>query len=241
MPSFHLPGKINGNSASISDAGQLHHLRDVLRLKKGDEITVFDVEGKEYLCIIRLLEKNQAILHIKAHKFARSPKWRLAIACAIPKQSKMDQVIDKLTQLGVRSIFPLVTERVVVKLDRTQQSRLERWEKIARSAAEQSYRNTLPFISPAIGLREMLAQSRDYDIKLVPTLQGERKSIKEVLSGSKPASILALIGPEGDFTPQEIQEVLNAGFSPVSLGDAILRVDTAAIAVASYIKLALMV
>ncbi len=89
-------------------------------------------------------------------------------------------------------------------------------------------------------LKEVLAQSKDYQLKLVPTLTGKRKTIKEVLIDSKSARILILIGPEGDFTPQEIKETLKAGFTPVSLGESVLRVDTAAIAVASYIKLTLM-
>jgi 16S rRNA (uracil1498-N3)-methyltransferase len=237
MYSFYLPERITDNTTSISDAEQLHHLRDVLRLKAGDEIVVFDGEGDEYLCEIMELDKKHAGLQIKTRKSAPIRKLKLAIACAIPKQSRMDDIVDKLTQLGVDSIIPLVTQRVIVKLGGTQENRLERWRKIALSASEQSHRNTLPNIFPVIGLQEFLVESKGYELKLMPTLTGERKTIRQVLAGSTPASILVLIGPEGDFTPEEIQDAFSAGVIPISLGDTVLRVDTAAIAVASYIKL----
>lgn len=239
MHSFYLPENIRGNTVSITDAEQLHHLRKVLRLKIGEKVTIFDVEGNEYICTIAELDRQQAALHINERKPAPVSKLKLAVACAVPKQSRMDEIVDKLTQLGVSNIIPLVTERVIIKLEGTGQIRLERWRKIARNAAEQSHRNTLPLISAVNVLKEVLAQSKDYQMKLIPTLTGERKTLREVFAGSRPDSVLILIGPEGDFTPQEIQETLNAGFIPVSLGESVLRVDTAAIAAASYVKLAL--
>jgi 16S rRNA (uracil1498-N3)-methyltransferase len=151
----------------------------------------------------------------------------------------MDDIIDKLTQLGAAGIIPLETERVIVKLEDGHSSRLERWRKIARSAAEQSQRNTLPEISPVMTLSEVLAQSEDYDLKLIPTLTGDCRPLKSVLPSVKPARILVLIGPEGDFTPSEVEQSLQAGFVPVSLGGTVLRVETAAIAVAAYLQLAL--
>jgi 16S rRNA (uracil1498-N3)-methyltransferase len=238
MHSFFISQKIIGTSVSISADEQLHHLRDVLRLKVGDEVTVFDGEGNEYLGAIVGLEKQQAILTVKHRKAAQPRKLKLAIACAIPKQSKMDDIIDKLTQLGVDIVIPLKTERVIVKLEGHQGARLERWRKIARNAAEQSRRNTLPFISEVLDFNEVIAQSKDYNLKLIPTLAGDRKTIQEIFTGPKPNSIIALIGPEGDFTPLEVGEAIVAGFVPVSLGDWVLRVDTAAIALTSYFQFA---
>lgn len=239
MHSFYLPGKLTGNTASISDAGQLHHLRDVLRLKVGNEVSVFDGEGNEYHCTIAEQNKKQAVLHIEACKAPPTHQPKLTIACAIPKQSRMDDIIDKLTQLGADSIIPLTAERVIIKLKKDGEARLERWRRIALSASEQSHRNALPLISSVKGLKEVLDEAKGYQLKLVPTMTGERKTIGKVLSVSSPASIFVLIGPEGDFTPEEIQETLDADFIPVSLGNSVLRVDTAAIAVVSYIRLAL--
>jgi 16S rRNA (uracil1498-N3)-methyltransferase len=236
MHSFHVSQKITGNSISIYEDEQLHHLRDVLRLKVGEKVIVFDSEGNEYLSTIAELNKKEALLTVKSKKAARPRKLKLAIACAIPKQAKMDEIIDKLTQLDVDVIIPMQTERVIVKLEGRQEERLERWRKIARSAAEQSHRNTLPLVTEIRNLPEVLVQSREYDLKLIPNLEGDRKSIKEIITGLKPTGIIALIGPEGDFTPQEVGRAKTSGFVPVSLGDSVLRVDTAAIAIASYLE-----
>jgi 16S rRNA (uracil1498-N3)-methyltransferase len=240
MHSFYLSQKINGRTAAIIDPVQIHHLKDVLRLGVDDEISLFDDAGNEYLCAISRLDKKQVLCVIKELKLAPPRTYRIAVACAIPKQSRMDDIIDKLTQLGVDTIIPLLTERVIIKLESNQESRLERWRKIALSASEQSHRNTLPCLSRIMDFEEVIAQAGEYDLKLIPTLAGDRKTIKEILTKSSPISILVLIGPEGDFTPQEIGEAFQSGFQPVSLGDSVLRVETAAIAIASYLRFSLM-
>jgi 16S rRNA (uracil1498-N3)-methyltransferase len=167
-------------------------------------------------------------------------KSSINIACAIPKKSKFDDIVDKLTQLGVDRIIPLKTERAVVKLSiQKGEARLQRWVKIALSAAQQSQRSILPQISPLTDFRELIKKSTGFNLKLIPTLEGERKTLKEALSPvlPLPANILILIGPEGDFSPKEIDLALKHNFIPVSLGSTVLRVETAAIAVASFINL----
>ena len=240
MHRFYLAKKINGDTIVISDAEQLHHLRGVLRLKMNDEVAVFDDAGNEFTCRITGLSKSQAALRVHSKKTMQSNKVKLTIACAIPKMGKMDDIVDSLTQLGVDAIIPMQTERVVVSLDGgKREAKLERWRKIARSAAEQSQRNSIPRIEPVTSLETVISQSQDYDLKLIPALFDERKPIKEVLTKSKAGNILVLVGPEGDFTPEEIELAKGAGFIPVSMGDSVLRVATAAIAVASFIRLSL--
>ena len=161
----------------------------------------------------------------------------LTIACAIPKSSGMDDVIDQLTQLGVERIIPMMTERVVVKLDESKKSaRLERWLKIAESASAQSQRSDIPAIEPVTPFKEVVSNSGSYGLKLIPNLEGYRQSIQEVMRGNETSSILVLIGPEGDFTPGEVELAIDKGFIPVSLGSTVLRVATAAVAVASYVR-----
>ena len=231
--------RVDGDKISISDAEQLHHLKDVLRLKVSDGVIVFDSEGNEYAGVIDGVDKKQAVIKVIASKPARSHKMKLTIACAIPKGDRMDDIIDQLTQLGVERIIPMGTERVVVKLDDAKkEARLKRWRKIAQNAARQSQRNSFPLIEPVSDIASVIAQSQDYDLKLIPNLTGERKFIKDVLAAARPKNVLVLIGPEGDFTPEEVNLALQAGFVPVSLGDTVLRVATAAVAVASYIKFA---
>jgi len=232
MPRYYIPQKITGSSVSISDTEQIHHMRDVLRLKAGAEVTIFDIEGNEFLSVINRLDRKQASLEIKIRKPANTKQLKLAIACAIPKKSRIDDIIDKLTQLGVDAIIPLETERGIVKMDENKESRLERWRKIALSAVEQSQRNNLPLIR-VMNMKEILAFSGQYDLKLIPTLTGQSKPLNEIFtSATQPASIIVLIGPEGDFTPPEIELAVSTGFVPVFLGDTVLRVETAAIAIA---------
>jgi 16S rRNA (uracil1498-N3)-methyltransferase len=237
MSRFYISKIITGGTVAITDAGQLHHLRNVLRLNIGEEIIVFDMGGVEYLCVINGLDKKQAVLTIKNRK-PRPPKnMMIAIACAVPKKARFDDIIDKLTQLGVDTIIPLDTDRSVVKLEENPEARLERWQRIARNASEQSRRNTLPVVTRVLNVAGVLDYAADYDLKLISTLAGEVKPISCVMAGSKPEKILVLIGPEGDFTHDEVDLAVKADFIPVSLGDAVLRVETAAIAIAGYLRL----
>jgi 16S rRNA (uracil1498-N3)-methyltransferase len=240
MQRFHIwSQEISGNKIIVSDIKQLHHLKSVLRLKVGEKVTVFDGLSREYVCVVEQTYP-QFILGIKqslpADRLLR--EVRLTIACAIPKKSKMDDIIDKLTQLGVDKIIPLETQRVVIKLDVAKKRlRHQRWEKIALAAAQQSQRKTLPVIEEVKNLAQVLSASVNYDLKLIPALFDRRQSLRQILAETRPKNIIVLIGPEGDFTPQELNLARKADFIPLSLGDLVLRVETAAVAVASYIML----
>ena len=165
-------------------------------------------------------------------------KVKITVACAIPKASKMDDIVDKLTQLGVDRIIPLETEREIIKLDKHKRIfRQARWKKIALNASRQSQRNTLPAIESIKNIKELLSQVDAYDLRLIPTLTGIREAFQEILTKAKAKDILVFIGPEGDFTQEEINLAKRAGFIPVSLGDLVLRVETAAVAVASFIRI----
>ncbi|MCX5706225.1 MAG: RsmE family RNA methyltransferase, partial [Candidatus Omnitrophica bacterium] len=150
----------------------------------------------------------------------------ITLACAIPKKAKFDDIVDKLTQLGSARIIPLKTERVIVKLDNHKEAlRLTRWRKIAQAASQQSKRSDIPVIEPPKDLEDLLTQSQDFDLKLIPTLEGRRKTLKEIFSKIQPRNILILIGPEGDFSAKEIAMALKSGFIPVTLGDLVLRIN----------------
>ena len=242
MHRIYLPSiEINKNILILSDSPQLHHLKDVLRIHAKEQVTFFDGKSNEYLAELQEISENGAIFTIKGtRKAANAPKYKLTIACAIPKNSKIEDIIDKLTQLGVYKIIPLKTKRVIVKLDTNKkENRLKRWRQVAINASQQSQRNTLPIIGPLMGFDELMRQSSEFELKMIPTLEGERKNLRELLPKTKPETknILVLIGPEGDFTPEEILSAKKAGFIPVSLGKLVLRVETAAVAVASFIKL----
>ena len=231
---------ISSNKIIIDNKDQVHHAKNVLRLKVNEEVVIFDDEGNEYRSILEKLLPKSMIFQVKdKEKFILNPsKIKITVACAIPKGSRMDEIIDKLTQLGIERIIPLETERVIVRLDKHKRIlRQERWKKIALNASLQSQRNTLPILEPIKNIKQLLLEPETFDLKLIPTLIGKRKTLKEILEESKPKNILVIIGPEGDFTSDELDSAKKAGCIPVSLGDLVLRVETAAVIVASFIRL----
>lgn len=225
---------------ALKDPEQLHHLRDVLRIKPLERVELFDGSGNEYFAVVKETGIDRVRFEIKDRRPADEEGVGITVACAIPKNVKMDDIIDKLTQLGVERIIPLQTERVIVKLDRQKrQERLSRWQRVALSAAKQSRRSRIPIIEPVTGFKDALLASGGFDIRLIPTLEGRRQSLRDIVGGScaKIRKIMLIIGPEGDFTPGEVALAKNEGFLPVSLGPCVLRVDTAAVAAVSFIRL----
>lgn len=232
-----LSQDIRGSQAIIRDKKIIHHLKDVLRLKKGDMVTGFNEEGNEYKCLIEKIE-DSIILGIRERQVKKNSALSITIACAIPKNSRFEDIVDKLTQLGVSKIIPLVTQRTIVKIDKKkEEAKLARWRKVAIQAAQQSRRSSLPLIDKIENMRQVLEGAGEYDLKLIPTLAGSRKAPRETLGDKKPKSALVLIGPEGDFSEEEVKMALKAGCIPVTLGDLVLRVEAAAAAVAGFIKL----
>ncbi len=242
---------ISKEKITISDKNQFHHIKNVLHCKVGEAIAIFDEKGNNYSGVIeKFLPHSCVIARPVVSSSLRGPdtivagpkqsqeRITLTVACAIPKKSKMEGVVDKLTQLGVERIIPMRTERVIVKLDsRKEKSRLERWNKVALNAVEQCQGCSLPLISPVKDLENVLLETKNYDLKLIPALIGKRRPLKDILSRSKAKNIMILIGPEGDFTQSEFDSAIRAGFIPVTLGGRVLRVETAAIAVTAFIRL----
>ncbi|KPK96937.1 MAG: hypothetical protein AMJ95_11725 [Omnitrophica WOR_2 bacterium SM23_72] len=224
---------------TISDKDKVHHIRNVLRMKKDDALIVFDKTGCQYLCKIEALTEKQIVLRVREKQEMSAPEsLRLSVACAIPKKSRMDDVMDKLTQLGVARIIPLITKHTVVRLDKHKEAlRHKRWNRIVLSASEQSKRDFLPLVDPVRSFRELVLEAKNFDLKLIPTLKGKRVSLQHALRLKRSKNILVVIGPEGDFSDEEVALARRAGFLPVSLGQRVLRVDTAVLAIASFITL----
>ncbi len=231
---------ITGRQIIISQQEQIHYLCRVLRTRVNDDIIVFDGQGHKYYCQIQRITNDKITLLIK-EKIKSKPQWKtnLTIACALPKQkSRFDDLVDKLSQLGVDKIIPMITERVIVRWDSDQKQRHhQRWRKIAQTACAQSGRNILPHIEPIKEINQILIGAESCDLKLMPTLMENKQTLRDSVGRRVPKSILVIIGPEGDFTKQELTQAENAGFIPVFLGNLVLRVDTAAIAVASFFRL----
>ena len=243
MPHIHrvyCPSRgISGNRAVIDQPERVHHIRDVLRMKPEDTLSIFDESGKEYGCIIKSFGSNSIVLAVTGRNERSESGFLLAVACALPKKTAMDDIVDTLTQLGVDRIIPMITDRTVVRPDRASMDRkFQRWQKIALSSAQQCGRTRLPLLENVCGFSDVLVMTSGYGTKLIPTLDGKRRHIGEFaqLAGDH-GELVFLIGPEGDFSPSEVAEAKRCGFIPVSLGDLILRVDTAAVAVSALFHL----
>lgn len=223
----------------ITDSDDVHHLVRVLRLGPGEDVFISDGEGGGYITEIEKIAKNSVVLKIKDAQKRRQKCDRniiVSLACAIPKNARFEDIVDKATQLGVSEIIPLLTERTLI--DRAAfDKKQERFKRIIIAAASQSGALFLPELKEAAPFEDLISRLGQYELRLLPNLSDRTHLLKAVVSGFTGKRILVLIGPEGDFTKRETKVALSLGCVGVSLGDSVLRVDTAAISVMSFLRL----
>jgi len=197
-------------------------------LKRGDRFIGFDGSGKTYTLRIKgITDAIEAEIEKASYKKITMPN--IFLACALPKKSKIDYIIEKATELGVSEVVPMVTERTIVKIDKkNKNSKQKRWERIALEASKQCGRETLPKVYEAMNFKDAikLASDLEYNTRILPCLSEGTKELKEVIT-NKTEKIAVFIGPEGDFTDKEIEYAESKGLDTVSLGPLVLRVDTA--------------
>lgn len=216
--------------AGFLSADEAHHCHDVLRHRTGDKITVFDGRGNEAQCEITERSSDRITYRVLARQHTAPLRCRVLLGQAIPKRS-MDLIVQKATELGVAEIFPLLSDRTVVEAT----GKLDRWRAIAMEACKQSGNNWLPVIHPPQPASAFLNNLPKADLCLIASLQPDARPLKTILAeetaGGRPlpASVLVLIGPEGDFTPAELALAKAAGCRPLSLGPLVLRSETAAL------------
>jgi 16S rRNA (uracil1498-N3)-methyltransferase len=229
--------KIEDNTALI-EGGDVNYLKNVLRLKVGDEVSIMDSKSKEYSAKITVIDKDMIKVDLIAEKHPKSEsKVKLTLAQGIPKNPKMDFVVQKATELGVLRIIPVKTERSIVKIEgEKEEIKVNRWQKIAKEAAEQSGRLIIPFVEQIRDLKEVLRLCSDFDKCIMLWEMEKGNTIKKFLQENKSIkSLLLLIGPEGGFSHDEVELAKSHGFIPVTIGSRILRTETASIAVLSMI------
>ena len=224
---------------SIINSGEIHHLTHVLRMRKGDKLEIFNGQGDE---ITGTLESISA-LEVQVLVLNRRTKKKVAavvtLACAVPKKAKFEWIIEKCTELGVDEIIPMRTARteVIIKEDRSERKNT-RYQTVAVNAAKQSARATVPVVHPQRSFKEIIVSFDDRALRIVLCLAGDRRSLKDILANAKSFSqIVYLVGPEGDFTEQELDAALSAGFIPATLGETTLKVDTAAMIAVGFTRL----
>lgn len=231
---FVEPSQI-GEKEIVITGPDVNHIRNVLRMRAGEELLAADGQGSEYRCILRELQDSEIRAEI-CRKFSGSAELpsRITLFQGLPKSDKMDLIIQKCVELGVFRIVPVTTKRTVVKLDaKKEESRRKRWTAVSESAAKQSGRGIIPEISGVQSFREAVEEAGELDVCLIPYEKAEDMArTREILSGIPAgASIGVFIGPEGGFEEEEVREAMEAGARSITLGRRILRTETAGMAV----------
>lgn len=223
----------------ISDPGEIHHIRDVLRLGSGQRVELIDGKGlvaRGVIADVRAVAVRVNVEEVRTEP-ARTP--RLILACAIPKKGKFENIIEKTTELGVDEIIPLQTQNsdVIIKADKAGRKQ-ERYVQVAVNAAKQCQRATVPGVHPPTPFGAALDLLLPAGPVLMPSLSGDRRPLLTALSGlERSAPWAVLIGPEGDFSAGEYAQAHDRGCLPVSLGPTVLKVETAAITTVAVARL----
>lgn len=235
---FVSPEQVGEKSITITGS-DVNHIKHVLRMAPGEQITVSSGENKEYRCEIRSLSEEQVEAQIMwVQETGAELPSRLYLFQGLPKSDKMELIIQKAVELGVYEIVPTATRRAVVKLDKKkEESKRKRWQGIAESAAKQSKRNLIPQVTQVMSFREAVEYAAGLDVKLVPYELAEgMDAARQVIGSIKPGqSVAVFIGPEGGFAPEEIDYAVEHGFRPITLGRRILRTETAGMTVLSIL------
>jgi 16S rRNA (uracil1498-N3)-methyltransferase len=233
MPRFYIPPHIWSSDRLALDADEAHHAVDVLRLKAGDRITVFNGQGAEALAEIVQAKRDAVELRRLSATKTEPLRCEITLGQAVPKGKNMELIIEKATELGAASVAPLLSERTVVQADAGDALRKQqKWQRTAVEACKQCGQNWLPRIQTPRTPRDFFHAGQKFDLMLVASLQPDARGLKDVLAEhgpKRPASVLVLVGPEGDFTPAEISLAKSHGCQPITLGPIILRTETAAL------------
>ena len=230
--------RIKENKIYIEGA-DVNHIRNVLRMRAGEDARISDGEGNDYLCCLESTEQGIAVFDIlKKQENDTELPARLYLFQGVPKGDKMEWIVQKAVELGVYQILPVSTKRSVVKLDANKaKKKRERWQAIAKGAAEQSGRGMVPEVTEILKWQEALEAAKDMDVLLIPyELADGMEKTKMLLESVKPGQAVGIfIGPEGGFESWEVEQAESLGALAVTLGRRILRTETAGLAVLSVL------
>ncbi|SKB57192.1 16S rRNA (uracil1498-N3)-methyltransferase [Lachnospiraceae bacterium] len=221
------------------DGKDFNHIRNVLRMKQGEKVSVSDgISDKDYCCHIEDFEDDR--VHLKVDEIKESEvelPVQVTLYQGLPKSDKMDLIVEKCVELGVTRIVPVACSRSVVKLDAKKAAkRVEHWNGKAEAAAKQSKRAVIPTVTQVMSMKEAMKDAASLDHRLIPyelaeNFDATRKAVDNIAPGS---SVGIFIGPEGGFSEEEIRTAEEAGITPITLGHRILRTETAAMVVLSW-------
>ena len=223
----------------------VNHIKNVLRIRQGEEMLVSDGTGRDYLCQAEEIAGQEVTVRIlETEEEGRELPSRIWLFQGLPKSDKMEFIIQKAVELGAAGIVPVSTRNTVVKLDpKKEEAKVKRWLAIAESAAKQSKRSLVPRVSGIMTLKEAFdyVESQGFSVRLIPyEHEAGMDGTKTELDAAGPGQDIAVfIGPEGGFDEREIELALSKGVRPISLGRRILRTETAGLALLSVLMMRL--
>ena len=233
--------QINGENAYI-EGSDVNHIANVLRMKPEEELLISVKGDWDYLCKIVDIETDRVNLKVLESMEQRELPVNITLLQGIPKSDKLEMIIQKAVELGVSEIIPVKTKRVVVKIDEKKvDTKVNRWNAIAESAAKQSKRSIIPKVHEPMSIDNALEIVKDFGVKLIPyeNADGIDKTRKILDNMDKTKNIAVFIGPEGGFEESEVERIKNSGFEVITLGKRILRTETAGLALLSNIMIRL--
>ncbi|UII54929.1 16S rRNA (uracil(1498)-N(3))-methyltransferase [Cytobacillus spongiae] len=227
----------------IIKGDDFHHITRVMRMKEGSQIYCVNSKGQSAICTIAEITDESVLANVvKWEEGSSELPVKVSIVSGLPKGDKLELIIQKGTELGAAMFIPFTAARSVIKWDEKKASKkLERWQKIAKEAAEQSHRNIVPEISQPVDIKGLLELSKSYSYKLIAyeeeARSGEGARLASALSDIESGqSILFVFGPEGGLTEQEVSLLMDNGFKACGLGPRILRTETAPLYVLSAVS-----
>ena len=236
MHRFYLPPEHCAGAALRLQGREAHHALRVLRVKYGEMVAVLDGIGNEFLCTVDNCSRDAVTLSVSLKNFMASSPCPVTLLVAVPKGKIIEDIIQKAVELGTSRIVPLLTERVATHLDaEAAADKRDKWQQVAIEAIKQCGAVWLPKIELPVTIEGFLARRERFELSLVGSLQTERRHPRECFRefqtkhGRRPQSAAVWIGPEGDFTPDELKAIEAGGALPITLGALTLRVETAAV------------
>jgi 16S rRNA (uracil1498-N3)-methyltransferase len=243
MHRFHLPPDQCRQHVLTLSAREAHHALHVLRLREGERVVVLDGAGTEFLCEVQDANAREVTLQVRQRQAIPPSACQVTLLQAVPKGKTMDLIVQKATELGVHRIVPILSERVVTQLDsEAGASKAEKWQGAAVEAIKQCGSAWLPAVEVPVTPQAFLARGERFELLLIASLQPEALHPRECFDaffaekGRPPKTVGVWVGPEGDFTPAEVNLARAAGALPITLGPRVLRSDTAAVYCLSVIN-----
>lgn len=233
MYHFFVPaGRENEEEFRITGP-DVNHIRNVLRMKPGEKVAISDGQDRDWYCIITEIAKDFVLAKVESEAEAAELSAELILYQGLPKNDKMEFIIQKAVELGAKRIVPVQMKRSVVKWEeKKQQGKLARWNAISESAAKQSGRSTVPAVDPVLRMEKAAQEAAELDLILVPYENAKgMEATAEAISLVKPGMRVGIfIGPEGGLEASEVERLREAGARVISLGRRILRTETAGLA-----------